>query len=365
MSDRIDRVRLHLLRYPLAGPTGGSGLTAVDVLVVEVADGNDARGVGFSYCLGLGGTVVLAAARELMDKFVVGQSIADPEAFWLKLTAALNRVGRGAHYLAIAAIDVALWDLHAKRLGLPLGLAMGGTARRVPVYGSGGFRPGMSPEQIVDIAQRYADQGISAFKLRAAGNAADAPQMQAIRRRLPASVTLMVDANEKCDTQSATSLAAACADHGALWLEEPVHSYDLEAYRALARRSRVPLATGEHLQGEFEFQSFLAAQLVSYAQPDLAMAGGLTGCLRIARQCAAFNVEVAPHFLPTLFIHLAAAVPCVSWLEDFPLLEQLFGGPRTFEADGMLGLPETPGHGMQIDAEALARYAVSLIGRAT
>lgn len=359
MSDQIEQVRLHLLRYPLAGPTGGSGLTAVDVLVLEAADGHGVRGLGFSYCLGLGGAVVLAAARELLDRFVVGQSVVDPEALWLQLTSALNRIGRGAHYLAIAAIDVAMWDLHAKRHGVPLGVAMGGTARRVPVYGSGGFRPGMASQQVVDIAQRYAEQGISAFKLRAGGTAMDAQQMQAIRRHLPSQATLMVDANEKCDTQTAIALASACADHGALWFEEPVRSHDLDAYREVARCSGVPLATGEHLQGEFEFQPFLDAKLVRYAQPDLAMAGGLTGCLHIARRCAAHDVEMTPHFLPTLFIHLAAVTPCVTWLEDFPLLEPLFGGPRTFGANGMLDLPDTPGHGMQFDADALSRYAVN------
>lgn len=76
------------------------------------------------------------------------------------------------------------------------------------------------------------------------------------------------------------------------------------------------------------------------------MMGGLTECLRVARLAEALGLEVAPHFLPNLFVHLAAASPSVTWLEDFPLLEPLLGNPQTFDGSGRLSLPDTPGHGL-------------------
>jgi L-alanine-DL-glutamate epimerase-like enolase superfamily enzyme len=110
--------------------------------------------------------------------------------------------------------------------------------------------------------------------------------------------------------------------------------------------SGVAIATGEHLQGLDEATPFLAEGLCGVFQPDLAMMGGLTECLRVARMAEGLGVEVSPHFLPNLFVHLAAAAPNVTWLEDFPLLEPLFSSPMSFDAAGQLAMPNVPGHGL-------------------
>lgn len=141
MLHRYQRTTAQLLRLDLGTPTGGSGLTAVDVLIVQLEDDDARVGLGFSYVLGNGGSAMLAAARDLLDTFVDEKDIVPPQALWRRLTAALNRSGRGVSYLAIAAIGVAAWDLHAKALELPLGEAMGGELRSLPVCGSATFPP--------------------------------------------------------------------------------------------------------------------------------------------------------------------------------------------------------------------------------
>ena len=347
--------RSRLLRLPLSGPTGGSGLTAVDILVVEVSDNEGRVGLGFSYALGIGGNTACHAAQDLLARFVEGQVIKHPAALHRNLTGSLNRLGRGVHYLAIAAIDVAVWDLHAKRMGVPLGVAMGGEMREVPIYGSAGFRPKMESDAATEQALNYVQQGCSAIKLRMSAGASDEKLLRDVRDGLPAHIGIMVDANEKCDAVSAQWLMNVCAEYNVLWVEEPLNAHDISGYSRLKSQSRVTVATGEHLQGLGELQPFLERGLVGVAQPDLAMMGGITECLRVAQICEAFGVDIAPHFLPSLFIHLAAAAPNVTWLEDFTLIEPIFENALTIE-NGIIRPPSEPGHGLRLAPNAMDEF---------
>ena len=357
-SRRIVRAEAELWRYPLAGPTGGSGITAVDVIVVSLEDSRGETGLGFSYVLGGGGGVVKAAAEDLSARFVAGECCVPPEALWRRLAASLNRVGRGIGYVAIAAIDVAAWDLHARAAGVPLYAALGGVSRTVPVYGSGGFRPDQDPDAAVARALAYAGRGCKAVKLRVAGNRADVARMRAVADALPAGVDLMVDANERCDLARALWLANECAAVDALWLEEPLPADALQGYAALAARSPVPIATGEHLQGIVELKPYFSAHACAVLQPDLAMMGGIGECLRAARIAESPDVSVSPHFLPALFVHLACALPNVRWLEDFPLLEPLFDAPLAMDENGTMTPGDAPGHGLAWAPGAREAYRI-------
>ena len=356
MPDRIANATAELWVFPLSGPTGGSGITAVDVIVVDLEDGKGNRGTGFSYVLGGGGRTVAAAARDIIARFVIGQDIVPPQALWRRLAGSLNRLGRGVGYLAIAAIDVAMWDLHAKRLGMPLYEALGGVARTLPVYGSGGFAPTQAPDAAVARALDYADRGCRAVKLRLAGAPADAERLHAVADALPAGVEIMADANEKCDLARAQWLGNVLADVGALWFEEPLPAHDANAFATLAKTCPVPIATGEHHQGVVELAPLLAERALSVVQPDLAMMGGITECLRVAQVAEYHGLTVSPHFLPSLFIHLAAASPAIRWMEDFPLLEPLFDNPVGMDSDGNIAPSGTPGHGIVWKAGAREEF---------
>jgi L-alanine-DL-glutamate epimerase-like enolase superfamily enzyme len=335
-----------LWRFPLAGATGGSGITAVDVIVVTLEDSDGRSGAGFSYVLGGDGAIVRMCAQDMLENMVIGSETIPPPALWRRLAASLNRMGRGIGYLAIAAIDLASWDLHAKQLGVPLGEALGGVARSVPVYGSGGFGPMQPPEEAARRALEYAEMGCSAVKLRLAGNPADVARMRAVSEALPDNVRLMGDVNEKCDLAGARWLANECANFNLLWLEEPLPASDVAGYAALAAASPVPIATGEHHQGLVELGPFFTAQSCAVVQPDLAMVGGITEALRVATVAEHYGITVAPHFLPALFAHLAAAAPAVRWLEHFPLLEPLFADPVEMDGDGRITPSDRPGHGL-------------------
>ncbi len=344
---RYRAAKAELWRYPLSGPTGGSGVTAVDLVVVDLEDDRGRSGTGFSYALGGGGAAVLAAARDLLERLVLDAPCIPPQALWRRLAASLDRLGRGTGYVAIAAIDLAAWDLHAKTFAQPLYAALGGVRRTVPVYGSGGFRPDQPPDETLAQTLRYAERGCKAVKLRVAGAPADVDRMRIVAEGRPADIDVMVDANQRCDLPRARWLAGQCARAGALFLEEPLPASELAAYSALAARSPVAIAAGEHLQGVAEVAPFLDERALAIVQPDLAMMGGLSECFRAAQVAEARGVSVTPHFLPALFVHLACACPNVTWLEDFPLLEPLFRDPVTMNDAGEIGPSETPGHGFR------------------
>lgn len=345
MLAAIEKAEVELLDYKLDKPVGGSGVSAVAVIACDLTDADGATGTGFSYCLKGGGPVVLAAARDLADTVVTKAPGLHPEALWRRMDASLNRLGRGAHYLAMAALDVAAWDLYAKKMGVPLGLAMGGDRRTLPVYGSGGYGPKMAPEEVRDVAQRHVAEGFSGIKPRLAGEPADAGRLEAARLAVGDEIDVMADANEKCDLARAQWLASVCADYDLLWLEEALPSWDLNAWRELAAGAAVPLSGGEHLQGVFECGAYLDDGCFQIVQPDLAAVGGLTPALHVARLAETRGAACSPHFIPGLFIHLAAAAPNVTWLEDFPLLEPMFEIAAEMQ-DGTMTLPDVPGHGL-------------------
>ena len=154
------QARAGLIEYKLPQAVGGSGVAAVDVIVVDIRDADGVTGLGFSYVLGGNGGVAFKAAQEQVARFVDGQASLPPQALWRRIAASFNRTGLGPNLIALAAIDVAAWDLAARKLQVPMGVAMGGEARAVPVYGSGGFNTTQSPGQAVDIALEQVARGL-------------------------------------------------------------------------------------------------------------------------------------------------------------------------------------------------------------
>lgn len=354
---RILSASMRLLRCRLERPVGGSGVAAFDLLVATLRLDNGADGLGFSYVLGGGGDAALAAGQTLIQHLAALSALDHPDACWRALAATLNRTRRGPNYIALAAIDVAVWDAYARALAVPLAVAMGGTPRAVPVYGSGGFNTRQSPEQAAETARGHVARGFRAVKPRVSCTRADTGVLRAVTDALPPGAELMLDANEKGTASSAARLIALAEETGALFVEEPLPADDLAGYRALARLS-ARVAAGEHLQGCAEALPFVSERLCAIVQPDLAMMGGLTESLRLARLAEAFGVEVSPHFLPGLFVHLAAAAPNLTWLEDFPLIEPMLEGWPEMSPDGMLAPRSVPGHGLSLAPGVLEKYAV-------
>jgi len=348
MPVTILRADVHIHAFKLDKPVGGSGVAAVDVLLVEMIDSDGVSGLGFSYVLGGGAAAVLAAAQDQIEKHLALKPLHAPQAHWRRIASAFNRTGLGPNVIALAAIDVALWDLWAKRQNLPLYAALGGEARAVDVYGSGLFNATQSPQQAAGSALTHKARGFSAVKPRVKGARSDAALLANLRKAVGDDIHIMTDANEKCDLAAARWLVDCARDQGLLFVEEPMPAYAIEGYRALAADAPGLVASGEHLQGRHAFLPFIAERLVNTIQPDLAMAGGLTPCLELAMLADAHDIALSPHFLPGLFVHLACATANIKWIEDFPLIEPMFEGWPDMDKQGRMRPLETPGHGLKL-----------------
>jgi len=352
----IARAEVSHLEIRFEKPLGGSGVRQVDLVLLDLEDGDGATGLGFTYVIGGGGGIVARIAEAQAERFLKARPLLHPEALWREVAASFNRTGLGPNAVALAALDLAAWDLFARRQSLPLGVAMGGTRRAVPVYGSGGFSPDQAPEEAADIARAHLEAGLKGVKPRVTAGEGDAALLSTVRAAIGDRAALMADANEKGDAARARRLLAVAAAEGLLFVEEPLPSDDVLGYRALARAAPVAVAAGEHFQGLDRFAAALADGAAPVIQPDLAMAGGLTPCLAVARLAPAFGAAVAPHFLPGLFVQLAAAAPALRWLEDFPLLESAFEGWPEREA-GALTMGQAPGHGLTVPTDTRRRCA--------
>jgi L-alanine-DL-glutamate epimerase-like enolase superfamily enzyme len=151
----IDRTVARLLEFKLDRAVGGSGIAAVDVILVELEDSDGARGLGFSYVVGGDGELPFKAAEKQLERFIRGKAPPPPRATWRNVVCSFNRIGLGPNLIGLAAVDVALWDIHARRQGVPLGVAMGGENRSISVYGSGSFNTQQSPEEAAEVAASH------------------------------------------------------------------------------------------------------------------------------------------------------------------------------------------------------------------
>ena len=267
---------------------------------------------------------------------------------------------------AIAGIDIAVWDVKAQALGIPVYQALGAARDRVRGYASGGWAPGNEAEAELG---GYAAKGFTAAKMRVVGRDGFSIEncvrrVEAARRGIGPNVELMVDAHASLETPVAIRLAKALEPYNIAWFEEPV-SPDNHAGMAEVRAStRIPIASGEREYSRYGFKSMLDHKAIDIAQPDVARAGGITEIRRIAALCAAEDIRVAPHawgsgLLFAASIHVALATANCHILEVsqgyMPMMNELFNEPYDIR-DGYVHAPDRPGLGFTLRPDALERF---------
>ncbi|HWD03445.1 MAG TPA: mandelate racemase/muconate lactonizing enzyme family protein [Amycolatopsis sp.] len=359
-TPRIARAAVRVVDLPLGAARGGSGATQLQLAIVTLVDDDGATGTGYTYTLGPGIAAAAALIEELHLPAVVGLAIEDWDRTWYRMRDATHRVGTGVALLATSAVDIAMWDLRAVRAGLPLFRLLGAQRDEVPVYGSGRATHAMSTAELVEGAQSYVDEGFPAVKLRVGVRtpADDVARVAAVRRALGDDVQIMVDANERLDLATARWMAPRLAELGVAWFEEPVPSRHPDAHRVLAGGPTPPLAVGEHVLGLSAFTEFVGSAPIW--MPDVPLTGGISEFRRIDALAEAHGVSVTPHFLPELHVHVVAAGRATTWLEHFPLLDDLLAETLVIK-DGKAAPPDRPGHGLRWDDQKLAAHTVRTV----
>ncbi|WP_035855384.1 L-talarate/galactarate dehydratase [Cryptosporangium arvum] len=361
MADRIAGVTLSAVTLPLATAISDAKvltgrqrpMTEVAFLFAEVRTADGHEGIGFSYSKRAGGRAQFAHAREVAPE-LIGEDPSDIARLWTKLVWAGASVGRsGASTQAIAAIDVALWDLKAKRAGLPLAKLLGAHRDSVRCYDtSGGFLHAPVAE-VLDNASAALAAGIGGIKIKVGhpSAATDLARVRAVRSHLGDDVPLMVDANQQWDRATALRMGRALEELGLVWIEEPLDAYDAAGHGELARALDTPIASGEMLTSVGEHVALLDA--VDVLQPDAPRIGGITQFLRLAALAEHAHLTLAPHFAMEIHVHLAAAYPTEPWLEHFDWLHPLFE-ERLEIGGGRIVVPTRPGLGVTLSEQARA-----------
>jgi L-talarate/galactarate dehydratase len=362
-TDRIAWMRVSLCALPLATPISDAKvltgrqkpLTEIAMLFVEVRTEGGHEGLGLSYSKRAGGPGQFAHAQEIAPA-LLGEDPNDIARLWDKLCWAGASVGRsGLSVQAIGAFDVALWDLKARRAGLPLSKLLGAYRNSVRCYNtSGGFLHTPIDQLKVNAAASVA-RGIGGIKLKVGqpDGRIDLQRVQAVREHLGDGVPLMVDANQQWDRPTAQRMCRALEAFNLVWIEEPLDAYDHEGHAALAQQFDTPIATGEMLTSPGEHWDLIRHRAADYLMPDGPRVGGITPFLKVAGLAHQAGLMLAPHFAMELHVHLAAAYPTEPWVEHFEWLEPLFN-ERLEIANGRILVPTRPGLGLTLSDQARA-----------
>jgi L-talarate/galactarate dehydratase len=362
-ADRIRHVKLSTLTLPLDTPISDAKvltgrqkpMTEIVFLFVEIDTEDDQHGIGFSYSKRAGGPAQYAHAKEIADN-LIGEDPNDIGKIYSKLLWAGASVGRsGVATQAIAAIDVALYDLKAKRAGLPLAKLLGAYRDSVQTYNTSGGFLHAPIEEVKERATQSLAEGIGGIKIKVGhpDSTVDLARVTAVREHLGDNVPLMVDANQQWDRTTALRFGRVLEQFGLIWIEEPVDAYDAEGHAQLAQALDTPIATGEMLSSVAEHIALIEHRSVDIIQPDAPRIGGITPFLRLAALADQANLQLAPHFAMEIHLHLAATYPREPWVEHFEWLNPLFN-ERLEIRDGRMWLPNRLGLGFTLSEQALA-----------
>jgi L-alanine-DL-glutamate epimerase-like enolase superfamily enzyme len=365
MSDHrpvVDRLDTAAYRVPTDEPESDGTLCWDSTTVVVVtAHAGDTIGLGSTYC----GAAVESVVRDELAPVVSGRSALEVGGAWAAMVDAVRNLGwPGLVSCAISAVDVALWDLKARLLGLPVSVALGRVADGVEVYGSGGFCS-YDDQTLANQLSGWVEQGMSRVKIKVGRDPGqDRHRLAVAGDALGGAARLMVDANGAYERKQALAWADIAAGAGVVWLEEPASSDDHEGLRLLRDRgpAGVDIAAGEYGYHLPYFHHLLDAGAVDCLQADVTRCGGFTGFGAVAALCQARSMDLSAHCAPQLSAHAGVAAPRVRHLEyfhDHVRLEALLFDGVLEPVDGVLR-PERdrPGTGLELRAADAERYRI-------
>lgn len=365
---RITDVIAHPLSQTLPRPTVTSWGKYTDVSIVLVEVRTDAGIVGVGEALARFSPKAYAELIETSLKpRLVGQNPTDIAALWRSMRRALSGRAGGMLIEAISGVDIALWDILGKVAGLPIHRLLGGMGRtHVAVYAAS---VNWGTDEFMDSEiDRYLEKGFPRIKIKVANPVKDAcRRIERLRKRAGEAIELCVDANWAYTLEEAVEVGRALTDNNYFWFEEPLRPEDEAGYEELHRRCATPLAAGESNYTLDQAMRLVANRTLSYLQPDVARAGGISETRRMAEFAAAHDVQYAPHIgmsgivCETASVHLAAAMPNLRAMEcetdSSPFKTAITGAApgADRQKDGLLPVPTGPGLGIEIDWDAVAR----------
>ncbi|MEP7064310.1 MAG: mandelate racemase/muconate lactonizing enzyme family protein [Betaproteobacteria bacterium] len=371
MQSTLEAVECWVLRAPIAEPLANAfgAMSSRPAVFVRLSASDGAWGWGEAFCNfpQVGAEHRARLVDSIFAPLLKGASADDITALRTLMETRTRQMviqcGEPGPFAQVAgAIDQAMWDMAARRAGVPLWKHLGGARDHVNAYASG-----LGPDRVVDVALAKRAQGFRAFKLKVGfGAERDRRNLADLRAALGAAATIMVDANQAWDPSQAPARIAELAPFGPLWVEEPMLADEsAQAWRTLAAASVVPLAAGENIRGRAAFDAALDGGWLRFVQPDVGKWGGISGCREVAAHAASRDVTLCPHWLGggvglAASLHLVAATGSAASYAEVdanpnPLREEVL---EVALADGAAVLGSAPGIGVEPDLRRLRAYLV-------
>lgn len=347
---RILGLTTRVLSPTLSRPWGPT-VTQNHVIVVEVQT-TEGTGTGFSWTPTIGARSVQSLLEHDIAAFVLDRTT-DPVELWDELWPHLHEAGGGGMTtIAMAGVDLALWDLKARRAGHSVAALIGQRRDRSRTYGSG-INLHYDLDALLAQTCRWVTAGHDGVKIKIGSPdpARDVERVAGVREILGPDRVLMVDANQRWDLETALRVVPLLQPYGLHWLEEPFRAEDTASHVALKERIDIRIAVGENLHTTYRFAEMIAAEACDVAQPNVIRVGGITPFLRIAALADVAGVEVAPHLLPDLSAQLACTTASPVWVEEvedaaFDALGLLRSPSPVVREPGSVTVTERPGLGL-------------------
>lgn len=362
---RIDSVQVSAYTVPTDAPEGDGTLTwDSTTMILVTARSGAVEGIGWTY----GPTACATMVRDQLAGLVTGRDPMDVGGSFTAMVKAVRNAGRpGVAGYAISAVDVALWDLKARLLDLPLHHLLGAVTTSVPVYGSGGFTT-YDERQLRDQLGHWAlEQRIPRVKIKIGQSwgtdpGRDLDRMRQARTVIGDDTELFVDANGGYSRKQAIRVMSAAADLDVRWFEEPVSSDDLDGLREVRDAVSADVTAGEYGYDLYYFRRMCETGAVDCLQADVSRCGGITEWMRVAAVAASFGLQISGHCGPHLHAHVAAATPNLrhlEWFHDHVRIENLFFDGTLDPTGGAITPdPDAPGNGLTLKAAEVESYRV-------
>lgn len=355
-SVQADSYRLPLDEV-LSDSTHGS-IPHFEFVTVRITDSDGAEGLGYTYAVNSGAPAFKVLIDGYLTEVLVDRDADTIEKLWQDMWWKIHYCGRGGHGTsAISAVDIALWDLKARRLKMPLWRLLGGHDPVVDVY-AGGIDLDYTVPALLKQADGFLEHGHRAIKMKAGRPrlSDDVERVRGMRLHLGPDFPIMVDANMRWSADQAIQAARMLRDYNLHWIEEPTIPDDVAGHVRVVRDGGIPVATGENMHSLYEFQHLITAGGVTFPQPDVCNCGGMTVFRKIAAVAEAHNLPVTSHGAHDLTVHLMAALPNRQLMEIHGFSLDRFVAEPMKIVDGTTTAPERPGHGIEFDFKQLDLY---------
>jgi len=344
------------MNFPLGTSAGTVDKAPLLLIDLETEEGITGRTYLFCY------RPSAARAMEVILHDAVSLITGDPVApldIGAKLARRFALVGvSGIVRMALAGLDMALWDALAVAVGLPLATYLGAKPKPIRAYNSGGLGL-MSSEAAADEAEKLLAGGFDAVKLRLGYSTLeqDLAVTRAVRKRLSETIKLPVDYNQALTVAEAVRRGYALEGEGIAWLEEPIRHDDYAGNAVIAKALAVPVQIGENFNGPEAMREALSAGASDYVMPDVSRIGGVSGWIQAAGIAAANGIEMSSHLMPEISAHLLAATPTGHYLEYVDWADAIVEEPLVIQ-DGFAQVPNRPGIGLTWNSEAVKMFSL-------